>query len=194
MKKYIGRNKYHAIVIGSSAGGVAVLESILSSLPKKFPLPLMIVQHLASNSDDYLAHFLGNSCHLVVKEVEDGEPIQPGYVYLSPPNYHLMVEKKQTLSLSTDNPVNFSRPSIDVLFESASRVYEDKLIGILLTGGNKDGSKGLACIHEQGGLTIVQDPNTAESPFMPLAAIDAVKVDYILSEEKIGTLLKDILE
>ena len=130
----------------------------------------------------------------MVKEVEDGEPIQPGYVYLSPPNYHLMAERKQTLSLSTDSPVNFSRPSIDVLFESASRVYEDKLIGILLTGANKDGSKGLACIHEQGGLTIVQDPNTAESPFMPLAAIEAVKVDYILPEEKIGTLLKDILE
>jgi two-component system, chemotaxis family, protein-glutamate methylesterase/glutaminase len=194
MKKYIGKNKYQAIVMGSSAGGVAVLECILSSLPKKFPLPLMIVQHLAPNSDDYLAHFLDNSCHLVVKEVEDEEPIQPGYVYLSPPNYHLMVEKKQTLSLSTDNPVNFSRPSIDVLFESASRVYVDNLIGILLTGANKDGSKGLACIHEQGGLTIVQDPNTAESPFMPLAAIEAVKVDYILPEEKIGTLLKDILE
>lgn len=191
MKKFTEKSNYQAIVMGCSAGGVKVLTDILAKIPPDYLLPIIIVQHLAPNSDDYLARFLDKFCQLIVKEVEDGESIQPGCVYISPANYHLMVEKGQSLSLSVDKLINYSRPSIDVLFESAARVYEEKLISVLLTGANKDGSQGLKCIKRLGGLTIVQDPNTAESPLMPLAAIETIKVDYILSVDKIVTLLKD---
>jgi len=127
-----------------------------------------------------------------VKEAEDGENIQPGIVYIAPANYHLLVEKDRNLSLSVDRQVNYSRPAIDVLFETASWAYQKTLVGILLTGASNDGSLGLRSIQEQGGMTVVQDPSTAVAPFMPQSALDLIKVDHLLSLEKISTLLRNL--
>lgn len=127
-----------------------------------------------------------------MKEAEDGENIQPGIVYIAPANYHLLVEKDRNLSLSVDRQVNYSRPAIDVLFETASWAYQKTLVGILLTGASNDGSLGLRSIQEQGGMTVVQDPSTAVAPFMPQSALDLIKVDHLLSLEKISTLLRNL--
>ncbi|MCP4757736.1 MAG: chemotaxis protein CheB, partial [Proteobacteria bacterium] len=141
-------------------------------------------------ADDLLVRLLRESCRIAVKEAEDGEDIQPEVVYLAPANYHLLVEKNRTLSLSVDKDVNYSRPSIDVLFETAARSFGEKLVGVLLTGANKDGSLGLKTIREHGGLVVVQDPATAEAPIMPLAAIETTEADYILTIQKIADLLE----
>lgn len=181
--------KYRAIVIGASAGGMDAIKSILMPLQEEFQVPILIVQHLGPHSDGYMARHLNELCKINVKEADEKEKIIPGNVYIAPSNYHLLVEKDETLSLTVDPKVNYSRPSIDVLFESAAEVYENELIGIILTGGNGDGSKGLKRIKEFGGLAIVQDPRTAEADFMPKAAMKASEVDYILSLNKISNKL-----
>ena len=192
MKKYTERSEFEAVVIGCSAGGIEVLTKILPALPGDIPLSFLIVQHLSPPSDNYLTRFLDENCQVTVKEAEDEECIQPGIVYIAPANYHLLVEKDRTLSLSVDRPVNYSRPSIDVLFETAAWVYKENLVGILLTGANSDGSQGLKIIQEQGGLTVVQDPSTAEDPFMPQSALDLIKVDQLLSVEEINFMLRKL--
>lgn len=181
--------KYRAIVIGASAGGMDAIKYILMPLQEEFPASILIVQHLSPHSDGYMARHLNELCKINVKEADEKEKILPGNVYIAPSNYHLLVEKDETLSLTVDPKVNYSRPSIDVLFESAAEVYENELIGIILTGGNGDGSKGLKRIKEFGGLAIVQDPRTAEADFMPKAAIKASEVDYTLSLNKISNKL-----
>ena len=181
--------KYKAVVIGVSAGGMKVLTKLLSMLPENFSLPVMIVQHLhPSQSDFYIRHF-NEKCALTVKEADEKEKIQSGYVYFAPPNYHLLIEEDRSFSLSCDEKVNFSRPSVDVLFESAVDVYHSDLIGIILTGANNDGAYGLQLIKNNGGLTLVQNPSEAESAVMPQAAIAAGGADDILSAEEIGNLL-----
>ncbi len=181
--------KYKAIVIGSSAGGLTALRTLLTMLDKEFKIPIIIVQHTSPSSDNYITTYLNDQCELEVKEADEKETIKNGYVYFAPPNFHLLVEENLTLSLSIDERVNYARPSVDVLFDTAADTYREKLIGIVLTGANNDGSKGLNKIKEYGGLTIVQDPKTAEVDSMPLAAIKATKVDHILSLRKIGELL-----
>lgn len=181
--------KYRAIVIGASAGGMDAIKSILMPLQEGFSAPILIVQHLSPHSDGYMAKYLNELCKINVKEADEKEKILPGNAYIAPANYHLLIEKDETVSLTVDPKVNYSRPSIDILFESAAEVYENELIGIILTGGNGDGSKGLKKIKEFGGLTIVQDPSTAEVDFMPKAAIKASEVDYILSLNKISNKL-----
>jgi two-component system, chemotaxis family, protein-glutamate methylesterase/glutaminase len=180
---------YEAIVIGVSAGGMNALKTIFSLLPAGFSIPIIIVQHISARSNNKWIHLLGYKGHIHVKEADEKESIVPGNVYVAPPNYHLMIEKDKTFSLSIDERVSYARPSIDVLFESAADAYKDKLIGIVLTGSNNDGTKGLKHIKESGGLTIVQDPATAESGYMPSSAIAAVEVDHILSLENIVDLL-----
>lgn len=177
--------QYKAIVIGASAGGMEAIRSILINLPLKFEVPIVIVQHLSPNSNGYLIEYLNKECKLTVKEAEDKEKIVPGYVYIAPPNYHVLIENDTTLSLSVEEKVNYARPSIDVLFETAADAYGSELIGIILTGANNDGSKGLRKIKERGGLAIVQDPDTAEINSMPKAAIQLTDVDYILSIDEI---------
>ena len=181
--------RYDAIVIGSSAGGMHALRTILSRLPSNFPLSVIIVQHEYPTSDDFLAHYLDERCSLKAKQADEKEEILPGVVYIAPPNYHLMVEEDRTFSLSISEPVNYARPSIDVLFETAADVYKARLVGVILTGGNADGSAGLRRIKDSGGLSIVQDPETAEAYAMPKAAIAATQVDHILSLEEIGPFL-----
>ncbi|MDR3601726.1 MAG: chemotaxis protein CheB [Desulfosporosinus sp.] len=185
---------YRAIVIGSSTGGMEALRIILEVLPKDFPVPILVAQHISSHSDNYLAKFLDNVCKVSVKEAEEKEKASPGQVYLAPPNYHLLVEQDGLISLSVEARVSYARPSIDVLFESAAEAYNRDLIGIVLTGANSDGSRGLKKIKECHGLTIVQDPNTALAEAMPRAAIGATKVDYITPLTEIGQLLNKIIK
>ncbi|MBE8398656.1 chemotaxis protein CheB [Leptospira borgpetersenii] len=181
--------KYEAIVIGVSAGGMNAMKTILPSLPAGYGIPLILVQHIGPRSDGTWIRVLRDFSRIKIKEAEEKEKIGPGTVYVAPPNYHLLIEKDKTVSLSTSERVNFSRPSIDVLFESASDAYGDGLIGIVLTGANSDGAKGLKKIKENGGLAIVQDPLYSEVSLMPESAIRAGPVDYILSLEKIAELL-----
>ncbi len=182
--------KYKAIVIGTSAGGLKALQKILSPLPLDFSLPVMVVQHRAPAAEDFLAFALNEACQLIVKDAEEKDPIKPGYVYLAPSNYHLLVERDKTLSLSIDPKVCYARPSIDVLFETAAEAYLFALLGIILTGANHDGTAGLKKIKEKGGLTIAQDPATAEAKLMPGSAIKANVVDKIFSLPEISSFLE----
>jgi two-component system chemotaxis response regulator CheB len=181
--------RYRAVVIGVSAGGMQALNAILPELPSDFPLSVIIVQHTHPASDDFLARYLDEKCCVKVKEADEKEKILPGVVYLAPPNYHLLVENDKIFSLSTELPVNFARPSIDVLFETAADAYGKMVAGVILTGANRDGSQGLLTIKKAGGLTVVQDPETAEANAMPQAAIETVQPDHILPLEKIGPFL-----
>ncbi|MBW0435681.1 chemotaxis protein CheB [Leptospira yasudae] len=181
--------KYEAIVVGVSSGGLNAMKTIFSALPADYEIPLIVVQHLSPRSDGEWIRILGRSCRIKIKEADEKETINVSTVYVSPPNYHLLIEKNRTFSLSADERVNFARPSVDVLFESASEVYGEALIGIVLTGANSDGANGMKKIKANGGLAIVQDPTTAEAPFMPEAAIRACSVDYVLSLEKISEFL-----
>jgi len=191
--------QYEAIVIGVSSGGMNALKFIFSSLPADFSLPIIIVQHISAHSDNEWINLLNDKSNLTIKEADEKEKIacpteqsfgrETGNVYIAPANYHLLIESDKTFSLTIDEYVNFARPSIDVLFESAAESYKHKLIGIVLTGSNNDGAKGIKRIKEYGGLAIIQDPETAESPTMPASAIAAIEPDYILSLEKIIELL-----
>jgi two-component system chemotaxis response regulator CheB len=147
------------------------------------------VQHISPRSDNHWIKLLNNNSKLYLKEADEKEIIEPGKVYIAPPNYHLMIERNKTFSLTIDERVNYSRPSIDVLFESAADVYKNKLIGVILTGSNNDGTEGIKRIKESGGLAIIQNPETAESAYMPKSAIAAIKPDYILSLQDITDLL-----
>jgi two-component system chemotaxis response regulator CheB len=180
---------YEAVVIGGSAGGLNALETVLRALPADFKLPIFIVLHRLPTADDLLSLTLQEICRLRVKEAVPFEAIEPGWVYLAPANYHLLIEPDKSLSLSVDAKVCFSRPAIDVLFESAADTYQTGLIGIILTGANEDGTAGLKKIKEAGGLTIAQHPATAEAPLMPNSAIQENVVDNILSLPDIASFL-----
>lgn len=184
---------YEAVVIGVSFGGLKALQAILPTIFPDFPGPIMVVQHQDPLADDFLARHLDELCRFRVKVAEEKEMAAPGVVYLAPANYHLLVEDDHTLSLSVDEKVNFARPAIDVLFESAADAYESRLIGVILTGANQDGSQGLRRIKEFGGLTVVQDPQTAKAPSMPEAALAATEVDYVLPLDEIGDFLNNIM-
>jgi two-component system chemotaxis response regulator CheB len=186
-------NRFEAVVIGSSAGGIKALSAVLAALPSEFPLPIIIVQHLHPNSDSYLARILEAKCGLKVKQADEKETVADGVVYLAPPNYHLLIEEDRSFSLSIEGPVNFARPSVEVLFETAVYAYRDKLIGIILTGANNDGSLGVKKIKQIGGYVIVQEPTTAEADAMPRAAIAATNVDKILPLEQIGPYLLQLV-
>lgn len=178
-----------AVVVGSSAGGMHALKVLLSALPESFPVPIAIVQHIDERSDTYLAECLSRCSAIRVKEAEDKETLARGTAYLAPAGYHLLIEPDGSFSLSVDEKVNYCRPSIDLLFESAADAFGRGLLGVILTGANSDGALGAKRILERGGLTIVQDPRTAESPFMPKAAIAAASVDYVTDLEQIAPLM-----
>lgn len=180
---------YKAIAIGASAGGVEAIRKILSALPSDFPLPILIAQHLQAQKNSHTEDYFRKYCRICIKEAESNMEIKGGTVYFAPPDYHLLAEKNGTLSLSTEGKVNYSRPSIDVLFETAADAYESKLAGIILTGASNDGSRGLAEIKRRGGLCIVQDPKTAFMETMPASALKLINADYVLSLEEIVDLL-----
>ena len=181
--------RYEAIVIGVSAGGMEALCTIFPHLPADFTLSVIVVQHQHPTSDDFLVRYLDERCSLRVKQADEKECILSGVVYIAPPDYHLMVEEDKTFSLSVDSPVNYARPSIDVLFETAADAYGAKLVGVILTGASTDGSQGLKRVKESGGMAIVQDFKTAESGMMPKAAVGATKVDHVLPLEEVGPFI-----
>lgn len=185
------QSAYRIVVIGASLGGTRALSSLLSALPGHFPLPLGIVLHRAVESDDAtLQQLLQGHSTLPVLEAEDKMPIAAGHVYLAPANYHLLVGSME-FSLSTEAPVGFARPSIDVLFESASAAHGSRTLGVVLTGASADGAWGAAKIRERGGTVVVQDPETAECPIMPRAVIAVDAASSILPLEAIPGLLAD---
>lgn len=176
------------IVIGCSMGGMEALETILCSLPANFETPIAIAQHRHKKSSDSLPEYYRRSCKVRTIDADDKQWIQPSTIYFAPADYHLLVEKGE-FSLSVDEHVHYSRPSIDVLFESAADAYGKALIGVILTGANNDGAAGVKRIKKQGGLVVAQDPKTAEATEMPDAAIATGAVDQILPLERIGPFL-----
>ncbi len=187
------KKRFDMVVIGVSAGGLNALLKILPVFNNNFHMPVVIVQHL--HPEKYgsgLAELLDKKCRLKVIEADPNIEIKGGNIYFAPVNYHLLIEEDRTFSLSADEKVNYSRPSIDVLFDSAADVYQANLIGIILTGANDDGAAGMNSVKEHGGMTIVQDPASAEYDTMPKAAIKACEIDHVLPLEKIAEILNNL--
>lgn len=175
-----GGPRIEAIVIGASAGGVEAVGALLQGLPAPYAPSLIVVIHLPADRPSLLAEIFQARCRLPVREALDKEHIDAGTVYVAPPGYHLLVEADETLALSLDAPVAFSRPSIDVLFESAAAAYGERVLGIVLSGGNNDGAAGLAAIRAAGGRGWVQEPADALAAAMPLAAIKEAGADLVV--------------
>lgn len=183
-----------AIVMGASAGGIEALLALLPSLSSGFRLPIMIVLHLSRDRPSLLAQIFAQRCALAVCEAADKEPVRAGTVYFAPPDYHLLIDAGPCLALSSDELVNFSRPSIDVLFESAADVYGPRLLGIILTGANEDGAEGLAAVRAAGGFAIVQQPDNAQVKQMVVSALNRNPESYVLGLEGIGAVLRALDE
>jgi two-component system, chemotaxis family, protein-glutamate methylesterase/glutaminase len=186
---------YEIVVVGCSMGGMNALGLVLGSLPKEFPLPMVVVQHRYRTSNEGLPAYYRRHAQIDVVDADDKQWLRPGCAYLAPANYHLLIEKAEgrgELNLSVDDAVAYSRPSIDVLFESAAEAYGAGVIAVILTGANSDGTRGAMRIKRRGGFVVVQDPATAEAPAMPQAAIDGVRVDRILPLERIGPFLVEL--
>jgi two-component system chemotaxis response regulator CheB len=186
-----------AVVIGASAGGIQALSLVLPVLPETMRAPIFIVVHLPRDRPSVLAEIFARKCALPVREAEDKESVSAGTVYFAPANYHLLIDAGSgdagpQLSLSADDPVHHSRPSVDVLFESAAEIYKERLLGVILTGANEDGAVGLAAIHDAGGITVVQEPDTAAAPTMALSALKLRPADWVLPLEKIADLLRSV--
>ncbi|HEX6573900.1 MAG TPA: chemotaxis protein CheB [Gemmatimonadaceae bacterium] len=181
------------IVVGASWGGLGALSKLFSALPDEFKIPIIVVQHRAKHADNLLATLLQDCTKLRVVDVEDKEPLGENSIYVAPANYHLLVEEGH-LSLTTDPLVRFSRPSIDVTFISAGDTYRNAVAGIVLTGANDDGSRGLRYIVDRGGCGIIQDPATAESPTMPAAAVRAVPEAEVLGLDDIAPRLVSLAD
>jgi two-component system chemotaxis response regulator CheB len=181
-----------AIVIGTSAGGVEALSVLLPALPREYRGAVLVVLHLPRERPSLLVEIFAPKCALPVREAEDKEPVAPGTIYFAPSDYHLLVDRGPELALSMDAPVNFSRPSIDVLFESAAEVYGPRLLGIILTGANEDGAAGLEAVFRAGGTTCVQDPSTAHAPFMVAAALRRVRAHHVLELSALADLLRTV--
>ncbi len=184
--------KYEAVVMGTSAGGLYAIGTILEKLPANYPLPVIIVQHRSRDANVLFEEILQQKCAICIKQADEKEKIMPGVVYVAPPNYHLLVEADKTFSLSAFVLVKFSRPSIDTLFETAALAFKNKLVGILLTGSNNDGAAGLGLIKLRGGCTIAQDPAEAQYAIMPKSAIDNGSADMILTLNDIADFLLKI--
>jgi two-component system chemotaxis response regulator CheB len=177
------------VVIGGSAGAVEVLQQLTSGLTRSFSPAMAIVVHMPSDSRGMLHELLGAPSRPPMKMADDKEPISPGIIYFAPPGYHLLVETRETFALSLDEPVHFSRPSIDVLFETAAEAYGDRVLGIVLSGANADGAEGLRAIAAAGGATVVQQPRTAEAGTMPRAALTVCRDSYVAEVLAIAELL-----
>lgn len=177
-----------AVVIGASAGGVEVLSLLLAMIPADCRVSFFVVVHIPRERPSLLSELFASRCALPVREAEDKEPVQPGTVYFAPPDYHMLIDRGPAVALSGDEPVHFSRPSIDVLFDAAADIYGERLLGVILTGANQDGAEGLAAIGRAGGRTVVQEPGSAAVAFLPQAALDAGPVDAVLSIEQLQAL------
>ena len=181
-----------AIVIGVSAGAVDALGTILPRLPADYPVPVIVVVHLPADRKSVLAQLFQAKCEVEVHEVDDKESLKGGCVYFAPPDYHVLIEDDRRVSLSSEELVHYSRPSIDVLFESAADVYGPAVAGVVLTGASADGAKGLAAIHAAGGMCLVQHPQQANSRTMPEAALAACPTAVALTLDQIANRLLEI--
>jgi two-component system, chemotaxis family, protein-glutamate methylesterase/glutaminase len=178
-------------VVGTSWGGLDALRVLITGLPPEFEIPMVVIQHRHRDSDAMLARFLQDLTRLRVCEVDDKQPVEAAHVYVAPANYHLLVEEGY-FSLSTDAPVRYSRPSIDVSMTTAADAYRNRTVGVILTGSNADGAAGLRRIADGGGLTVVQEPATAEAPVMPNAAIKAVPTARVFTLQRIAAFLAEL--
>jgi two-component system chemotaxis response regulator CheB len=183
-----------AIVVGTSAGGIEALSVLLPALPAGLLATVMVVIHLPRDRPSLLVEIFRSRCALRVEEAGDKQPVEPGVIYFAPPDYHLLIDRESgvgpVLALSSDEPVQYSRPSIDVLFESAADVYGERLLGVVLTGANQDGAAGLAAVRAAGGVAAVQRPDSAGSSMMPTAALARVPdADFVLTIDQLAALL-----
>jgi len=187
-----GAREVDAIVIGTSAGGVEALSVVLPALPAGIGAPVFVVLHLPRARPSLLVDIFTPKCALAVYEAEDKQPIEAGTIYFAPPDYHLLIDEGPRLALSADAAVHFSRPSIDVLFESAADIYGARLLGIILTGASEDGASGLEAVRRSGGCTVVQQPETAQASLMTEAALRRGPADFVLPLERIADLLRTL--
>lgn len=186
--------RYKVLVIGSSWGGVEALTTLVSALPPGFSPGVIVVQHQHPHSRDALAHILARHSRLPVRDVEDKDDFRGGEIFLAPANYHLLLEKDLSFSLSLDTPVQYCRPSLDVTFDSVARAFEHRSMALVLTGANEDGAEGVRAIRKAGGYTMAQEPTTAIAPTMPAAAIATGCIDTVLRLGDVVPHLLQILE
>jgi two-component system, chemotaxis family, protein-glutamate methylesterase/glutaminase len=180
---------YKALVIGGSAGSFPLIVKILSSLPKNYPLPVFLCLHRLKDVRQGFVEALSIKSAIPIIEPDDKQSIKPGIAYLAPSNYHMLIEVGNTIALSTDRMVKYSRPSIDLTFDSASHVYRDKLVAVIVSGANSDGAAGIQMAKERGALTLVQDPSEATIQTMPASAIQATTIDKVLKIDDIVNFL-----
>jgi two-component system, chemotaxis family, protein-glutamate methylesterase/glutaminase len=192
MKKYNLNNSYKAVVIGGSAGSFQGVVKILAQLPKGFPLPIIMCLHRLKHVRNGFVEALSIKSIVQVTEPNDKENIKKGSVYLAPANYHMSIELGNYFALSTEEMINNSRPSIDITLATSAFVYKEKLVGILLSGANRDGAQGMKAIHDKAGLTIVQEPTECMIDTMPKAALAATKIDHVLRIDQIVEFLKEL--
>jgi len=192
MKKINLTNSYKAVVIGGSAGSFQGVVKILSQLPKGFPLPIIMALHRLKHVRNGFVEALSIKSVVQVTEPNDKETIKKGSVYLAPANYHMSVELGNNFALSTEEMVNNSRPAIDITLSTCAFLYKEKLLGILLSGANKDGALGMKHIHERGGTTIVQEPTECMIDTMPKAALAITKIDHVMKIDEIVEVLKEL--
>lgn len=193
MAETLTKGKCSALVIGGSAGSLDVLLEIFPGLSAQINFPILVVTHRKSGNDSLLTELLKNRTNLVVKEAEEKEKLLPGYVYIVPADYHLLVENDHTISLDYSEKVNYSRPSIDVTFQSAAEVFRDELVCLLLSGSNADGVEGLKVVNRFGGLVLVQNPETAIMPYMPQQAVNQVKPCVVLNSLKMAGYINELI-
>ena len=187
-------NTYQIIVIGGSAGSLDVVLKIIAALPAQMQSTVLVVLHRKNASDSPLVNIFASRTKLPVKEVEDKEALLPGTIYLAPADYHLLIEDTQNFSLDCSEKIHYSRPSIDVTFESAGEIFGSQCAGVLLSGANADGAQGLKTIRQQGGFTIVQDPATAEVGFMPQQAILIEAAAAVIATNNLPSFISNLVE
>ncbi|MEO5967750.1 MAG: chemotaxis protein CheB [Ferruginibacter sp.] len=192
MEKDLSSGRKKVVVIGGSAGSLEVILYLLPKINLDLSIPIIIVIHRKASNDNLLTDLLNSKTKLLVKEAEEKEPLKNGCVYICPPNYHLLIEKDFTLSLDYSEKINFSRPSIDVTFQSAADVFKENTVCILLSGGNNDGTNGLIFTKRKGGKTIVQNPENSEVPYMPQHAILNNCVDLVFNKEELTTYINSL--
>jgi two-component system, chemotaxis family, protein-glutamate methylesterase/glutaminase len=186
------QGRVDAVVIGASAGGIEALNVLLPALLQYLRPPVFIVVHLPRDQPSMLADIFSKKCAVPVREAQDKETVASGTVYFAPTNYHLLIDRGPQLALSADDLVHHSRPSVDVLFESAADIYKNRLLGVILTGANEDGASGLAAVHDAGGVTVVQRPDTARAPNMALSALKLRPADWVLTLDEIAAMLRTL--
>lgn len=185
-------NDCEALIIGGSAGSLDVLLQVLPDLDPMLPFPIIIVLHRKTGKENLLTAVLSSKTKLKVKDLEEKEKMRDSTIYIAPPNYHLLIEKDHTFSLDASEKVNFSRPSIDVTFESAAQVFSKNLVCLLLSGANNDGTAGLQKVKKYGGKAIIQNPGSAIVPYMPEFALEHVPIDAILNPKEMANYINQL--